>query len=154
MDGAYTYSALIFAFVFIPLVEAFVPQSTDNLSPELAQAKAASRFFDVLLYTNVVIVYGLLYLLLVRVATTSFTTWELVGMIGSIGTVFGACGINVAHELGHKPGKLPQFASKALLLPCLYMHFFIEHNRGHHINVGTPDDPATSRYGENVYTFW
>lgn len=154
MDGPYTYSALIFAFVFIPLVEAFVPQSRKNLSAEDAKAKVDSWFFDVLLYINVVIVYGLLYLLLQRIASTSVSTWELVGMIGSTGTVFGACGINVAHELGHKPGKLPQFAAKALLLPCLYMHFFIEHNRGHHLNVGTPNDPATSRYGETVYAFW
>lgn len=44
--------------------------------------------------------------------------------------------------------------SKALLLTSQYMHFFIEHNRGHHKNVSTPKDPATSRYGEAVYVFW
>jgi alkane 1-monooxygenase len=154
MSGAYTYSALIFAFVLIPLVEAFVPKAQSNLDPEEAKAKVESPFFDLLLYTNVFIVYGLLYLLLNRVTATTLTSFEMIGMVGSIGTVFGACGINVAHELGHKPGRLPQFASKALLLPCLYMHFFIEHNRGHHLNVGTPDDPATSRYGEHVYAFW
>jgi alkane 1-monooxygenase len=34
------------------------------------------------------------------------------------------------------------------------MHFFIEHNRGHHVRVATPEDPATSRYKENFYAFW
>jgi alkane 1-monooxygenase len=34
------------------------------------------------------------------------------------------------------------------------MHFFIEHNRGHHVRVATPEDPATSRKGETFYGFW
>ena len=34
------------------------------------------------------------------------------------------------------------------------MHFYIEHNFGHHINVATPEDPATARYKQNLYSFW
>jgi alkane 1-monooxygenase len=34
------------------------------------------------------------------------------------------------------------------------MHFFIEHNRGHHRYVSTDSDPASSRLGEWVYAFW
>jgi alkane 1-monooxygenase len=34
------------------------------------------------------------------------------------------------------------------------MHFFIEHNRGHHKNVSTDEDPASSRLGETVYSFY
>jgi alkane 1-monooxygenase len=34
------------------------------------------------------------------------------------------------------------------------MHFFIEHNRGHHKNVSTDEDPASSRYGESIYAFF
>jgi alkane 1-monooxygenase len=34
------------------------------------------------------------------------------------------------------------------------MHFFIEHNRGHHKHVSTDLDPASSRYGETVYAFY
>lgn len=154
MDGIYTYSALIFAFICIPLVEAFVPRSRDNLTAKEAKVKTSSLFFDMLLYLNVPIVYALLYLALHRVSNDVLTTGEIIGIVGSVGTVFGACAINVAHELGHKRGQLPQLASKVLLLPCLYMHFFVEHNRGHHLNVGTPEDPATSRYGEHVYRFW
>jgi alkane 1-monooxygenase len=41
-----------------------------------------------------------------------------------------------------------------MLLPALYQHFFIEHNRGHHKNVATDDDPASARLGENLYVFW
>jgi alkane 1-monooxygenase len=34
------------------------------------------------------------------------------------------------------------------------MHFFIEHNFGHHMNVATPEDGATARYNQTVYGFW
>tara|TARA_B100000902_G_C27030391_1_gene774205 strand:+ start:1 stop:723 length:723 start_codon:yes stop_codon:yes gene_type:complete len=63
-------------------------------------------------------------------------------------------GINVGHELGHRKSLLSRTCSKLLYLPCQYMHFFIEHNWGHHINVATPNDPATAKYRQNLYSFW
>ena len=39
-------------------------------------------------------------------------------------------------------------------MPCLYMHFYLEHNFGHHKNVATPLDPATSKLNQTVYHFW
>ena len=81
-------------------------------------------------------------------------TWvTLVGRISAMGLMCGAFGINVAHELGHRSTKHEQWMSKALLLTSLYMHFFIEHNRGHHRNVATPEDPATARKNEWLPTF-
>jgi len=79
---------------------------------------------------------------------------EIAWMTVSVGIIVGSFGINIAHELGHRTNKKEQTLSKILLLPALYMHFFIEHNRGHHLNIGTPEDPATSRLGENVYQFF
>jgi alkane 1-monooxygenase len=43
---------------------------------------------------------------------------------------------------------------KTLFMPCLYMHFYIEHNFGHHINVATPEDGATAKYRQSLYSFW
>ena len=40
----------------------------------------------------------------------------------------------------------------ALALAC-YGHFYVEHNRGHHRDVATPVDPASSRMGESIYRF-
>ena len=31
-------------------------------------------------------------------------------------------------------------------MPCLYMHFYIEHNFGHHLKVATPEDGASAQY--------
>jgi alkane 1-monooxygenase len=68
--------------------------------------------------------------------------------------VCGAFGINVAHELGHRTNKFEQFLAKSLLLTSLYMHFFIEHNKGHHKHVATPNDPSTAKFKQTVYAFW
>ena len=71
-----------------------------------------------------------------------------------MGILCGVYGINVAHELGHSTKKFDQVLAKFLLLSSLYMHFFIEHNFGHHKWVGTHDDAATARKNESVYRFW
>jgi len=61
--------------------------------------------------------------------------------------------INIAHELGHKTRLLEQFLAKLSLAPTFYGHFFVEHNRGHHVRVATPEDPASSRLGESFWQF-
>jgi len=81
-------------------------------------------------------------------------TTTYVGRILSYGIMCGVIGINVAHELGHKVKKLDQFFAKTLLTTTLYTHFYLEHNFGHHKNVGTPEDPSSARRGEWVYGFW
>jgi alkane 1-monooxygenase len=62
--------------------------------------------------------------------------------------------INTAHELGHKKGKLDRWLARISLAPTFYGHFYVEHNRGHHKNVSTPVDPASSRMGETFWAFW
>ena len=71
----------------------------------------------------------------------------------SIGCI-GGIGINTAHELGHKKESHERWLSKIALAQSFYGHFYIEHNRGHHVRVATPEDPASSRLGENFYQFW
>src|ERR1700730_12707879 len=63
----------------------------------------------------------------------------------------GGVGINTAHEMGHKKESLERWLSKITLAQTGYGHFYIEHNRGHHVRVATAGDPASSRFGE---TFW
>ena len=147
------FSGVIIAFVIIPTLELFATGDTENrIAGELSAAKLF--FFDLLLYLNVPLVYGLVYYSGVILYTLSLTTVELVGLVSSLGVILSTCGINVGHELGHRNKNYEQFFSKALLLPNLYLHFFIEHNLGHHKNVATPKDSATARFGENVYAFF
>ncbi|MFL6059664.1 MAG: alkane 1-monooxygenase, partial [Marmoricola sp.] len=78
---------------------------------------------------------------------------DKVGLAISIG-VIGGIGINTAHELGHKREANERWLSKIALAQSFYGHFYIEHNRGHHVRVATPEDPASSRMGETFYQFW
>jgi alkane 1-monooxygenase len=80
-------------------------------------------------------------------------TWDKIGLAVSIGCI-GGIGINTAHELGHKKESHERWLSKVALAPVAYGHFYIEHNRGHHVRVATPEDPASARLGENFYQFW
>ena len=78
---------------------------------------------------------------------------DKVGLAISIGCI-GGIGINTAHELGHKKEANERWLSKIALAQSFYGHFYIEHNRGHHVRVATPEDPASARVGESFYQFW
>ncbi len=151
--GIGSWTTVIYAFVLIPLVEFFVNKSENNFSPEEEENRKSNVFFDFLLHLNLPIIFVLVGCFLSLISNNSFTTSDLIGKVLSVGIVLGS-GINVAHELGHKSKWYEQLTAKAILLPTLYMHFIIEHNRGHHLNIATPEDPASSRKDENVYSFW
>ena len=154
LKGGWLFFTPVYAFVFIPIVEHFLSASTENFSKETKEKRAVSRFFDWMLYANIPIVFGLLIWSFYVVSTVNLSSIELVGLVVSVGMVLTTNGINVAHELGHRQESRERFLSKALLLPCLYMHFYIEHNHSHHLNAATKEDPATARYNQTLYSFW
>jgi len=82
----------------------------------------------------------------------NLSTLEDVGLTLTVAMVSGIA-INTAHELGHKRDSLERWLSKVALAQSGYGHFFIEHNRGHHVRVATPEDPASARLGESFYRF-
>ncbi|WP_299332817.1 alkane 1-monooxygenase [uncultured Psychroserpens sp.] len=152
--GYFSFLTPFYAFVMIPVLELIFPVDTKNLTSEEADHKLKRQIFDWLLYLNLPIVYGLVFFGIYEATTTAMETYELVGVIISVGIVLGVNGINVAHELGHRQQTNERFIGKALLLPAQYMHFYIEHNFGHHLHAATPEDPATARYNQTVYSFW
>ncbi|WP_124979123.1 alkane 1-monooxygenase [Nonlabens xiamenensis] len=148
------YLTPVAIFIFVPIVELWMPSLTKNLSEEERESKVKNKFFDVLLWLNLPIIAGILYYGFYTYSNTAFETYETIGLIASLGILVGSNGINVAHELGHRQDSWERFLGKALLLPSLYMHFYIEHNYHHHLKAATPEDPATARYNENLYAFW
>ncbi|WP_179344611.1 alkane 1-monooxygenase [Winogradskyella ursingii] len=154
LKGNWVWATPFFAFVCIPLLELIFPVDTKNLKPAEASSKLKLKIFDWLLYLNIPIVFGLVIFALVVVSSNNLEASEFVGLILSVGIVLGVNGINVAHELGHRQSTNERFLGKALLLPSYYMHFYIEHNFGHHLHAATPEDPATARYNQSVYSFW
>ncbi|WP_299883612.1 alkane 1-monooxygenase [uncultured Lacinutrix sp.] len=152
--GIYSFLTPVYAFVIIPILELILPIETKNLNKEEVDSKLKRKVFDWLLYLNLPIVFSLVFIALNIVSTNTLLTYEFIGLFFSIGIVLGTNGINVAHELGHRQSTNERFIGKALLLPSFYMHFYIEHNFGHHLHAATPEDPATAKYNQSVYSFW
>ncbi|MEZ4990606.1 MAG: alkane 1-monooxygenase [Saprospiraceae bacterium] len=152
--GIWSLGSIYVGFVIIPFLELFLPGTGQNPSPQEAAIRADRRFFDLLLYLNIPILWGLIAYYFHTIDHRILSTGELIGMTLNVGLVVGTIGINVAHELGHRTRQEEQWMAQFLLLGALYMHFFIEHNRGHHKNVGTDLDPASAKAGETIYAFW
>ena len=152
--GWLTWTPMLYAWVLMPTVELFIRPDNKNLSAAEEELAKKDRVYDYLLYLIVVLQFAALYMFLVSMKNTGLLWWEVAGRICSMGLLCGTFGINVAHELGHRINKYEQVFAKALLLTSLYMHFFIEHNKGHHKNVATPEDPSSARYNEPVFIFY
>ncbi|MBK8611363.1 MAG: alkane 1-monooxygenase [Chitinophagaceae bacterium] len=153
-NGWITFSPLLYAWVLMPLAELFIKPDNKNLGAAEEELVKNDRVYDYLLYGIVVLQFIALYVFLNSMKDTDLHWWEITGRIYSMGLLCGTFGINVAHELGHRTKKYEQYFAKALLLTSLYMHFFIEHNKGHHKHVATPEDPSSARYNEPVFAFY
>ena len=100
-------------------------------------------------------VAGFAVLLVWGMATLASGIFSVAGGLGwvvSIGIV-GGLGINVAHELIHKDDRLETWAGGFLLSLVCYAGFKVEHLRGHHVHVSTPEDASSSRYNQSLYQF-
>ena len=154
VGGPWVYFAVFYAFMLIPGLELFMEGSEENYAKTEEEVLKKDIKFDILVWLIVPVQYIMMWVFLNKVSNPGMPLWERIGMISAFGISCGVFGINVAHELGHRNTWYEQVMSKMLLLTSLYMHFYIEHNRGHHKNVSTDEDPASARRGETLYAFW
>ena len=154
LGGYFSFFTLGYAFILIPILELILNETDRKYSENEKEDRLKNFLFDGMLYLNLPIVFILLSYGLNKLVVNSYQTYEIIGLIFSLGILLATNAINVAHELGHRKNILDRNLSKLLFLPCLYMHFYLEHNLGHHKNVGTQEDPATARYNQNLFHFW
>ncbi len=152
--GLVCWYPLLYVFFFIPLLELFIKADTHNMDTIEESMAKKNVLYDFILYASVIFQYFSLWLFLNTIQEENLSGLDIAGRVASMGLLCGTFGINVAHELGHRVNKLEQFLAKTLLLTSLYMHFFIEHNKGHHKHVATPHDPSTAKYKQSIYAFW
>lgn len=136
----------------VPLLDWLVGADSSNPPESAVASLEADRYYRAILYLFVplqlaVTVYGTWL-----VATTDPSALALFGIIWSVGGMNGIAIVS-AHELGHKKDSRERWLAKLTLAPAAYGHFFVEHNRGHHKNVATPGDPASSMMGESFWRF-
>ena len=149
----------ILLYILLPALDVFFGPDGQNPPDEVMERLENDKYYRYCTYIYIPFQY-----LSVALGAYLFTASNLgwlgfngplswVGKIGvalSVG-VLGGVGINTAHEMGHKKDSLERWLSKITLAQTCYGHFYIEHNRGHHVRVSTPEDPASARFGE---TFW
>ena len=151
----------ILIYILLPILDIFFGPDGQNPPEELMEQLENDRYYRYCTY-----VYIPFQMLSIVFACYLWTANDLswlgidggLGLASKIGLAFsigamGGIGINTAHELGHKKVSLERWLSKITLAQTFYGHFYIEHNRGHHVRVATPEDPASSRFGENFWTF-
>ncbi|WP_045383539.1 alkane 1-monooxygenase, partial [Mycobacterium kyorinense] len=149
----------ILLYVLLPTLDLWVGSDGQNPPDEVMQQLENDRFYRYSVYAYIPFQYAstILGAYLFTASDLSWLGFEgSLSWLGKLGVamtvgVVGGVGINTAHELGHKRDELERWLSKITLAPVCYGHFYIEHNRGHHVRVATPEDPASSRFGE---TFW
>lgn len=131
---------LYLVFVIIPLLEMVVPLPICFLNP---RKKSSSDNFLLHLWYPLEIAMFLLF-----VFTKQFAWQDVMCM-----SLMMALGINVAHELIHKPQEHHRWTGRRLLEFTGYGFWEIQHLLYHHKNVGLPHDPATAPKGMTIYRF-
>jgi alkane 1-monooxygenase len=150
--GAYWYAFVVF-WVVVPALDLLIgPRAQPASANELLRLEA-NPFFRFVLHAWVPLQIGLVVWGAWLVGTRGVTGFDAALFTLSVGLATGGVGITIAHELGHRRAALDRLLSRVLLAAVSYGHFTVEHNRGHHVRVATPEDPASARYGEAFWAF-
>ena len=141
-----------FFYLVAPLLDWWLGEDLSNPPESAVPALDADRYYRWITYLLVPVLWAAFVFSAWFVVRYALPVHGVVAMVLITGSVGGFC-INLGHELGHKNTTLERWLAKIILAPTAYGHFFIEHNRGHHRDVATPADPASSRMGESIYAF-
>lgn len=147
LGGPYVWIGFGSLFLVFPLIEFF------NNKSSFDSAKYNSKWANGSLYLTP-LALTICYFFVLKKALVVTDASETIGIILSAAAVLGGFGITSAHELVHRRAKWQRALGVYNLMLVNFGHWGIEHVFGHHKYVATPDDPATSRKNENVYTFW
>ncbi|KIQ16847.1 alkane 1-monooxygenase [Rhodococcus sp. MEB064] len=156
------WSGALFLYVVVPIADRIIVPFDENPPEELVESLEADFWYRGCVYAYIPMQFvGIVlssYLL-----TADDLSWlglenglsmaSKIGLALTIGLV-GGIGINTAHELGHKKIEWERWLSRIVLAQSFYGHFYVEHNKGHHVRVATPEDPASSRLGETLWQFY
>ena len=141
-----------FVYLIVPALDWLIGHDRSNPPESLVAELESQRWYRWITYAYIPLQYAATVLGAWVAVSTPLAWWEWIGLIATIGIVNGI-GINTAHELGHKREALERWLARITLAPVAYGHFFVEHNRGHHVRAATPEDPASSRLGESFWAF-
>lgn len=143
---------LLINYVLAPVADIVLGADKNNPPTEVVTQLDQDRYYRRLTYLIVPVHVAALFGV-AAYATTQAVSVPGIFALAAMAGLTGGLAINTAHELGHKNSRLEKSLAKLALAVTGYAHFSIDHNRGHHRDVSTPDDPASARMGESFYRF-
>ena len=143
---------LALAYGGIPLLDVAVGRDLNNPPEEVVPLLEADPYYRWATYAIVPVLWTAFLGNAWFVGTRDLPWPAVLAIALNIGVLCGFA-INLGHELGHKKTKLERNLASVVLAMGAYGHFAIEHNRGHHRHVATPEDSASARMGETLYAF-
>ncbi|MEZ5145304.1 MAG: alkane 1-monooxygenase [Acidimicrobiales bacterium] len=147
------YLGPMWILVGVPLLDALVGVDRSNPPEWAVDDLSNDRYYRILTYLYLPLQYAGYVFGAYLVTRGDLSLFSAIGLTLTVGAV-GGIGIANAHEMGHKRDKLERWLAKVVLAQSCYGHFEIEHNRGHHARVATPEDPASARFGESFWVFF
>jgi alkane 1-monooxygenase len=150
--GVFWFYGPFLVYGIFPLLDVVVGTDAENPPDSVVKWLEQDRYYRWCTYLYIPLQYAGLVFACWEWAHGGLSLVEQLGLALTMSMVSGIA-INTAHELGHKRASLEKWLSKVALAQSGYGHFFIEHNRGHHVRVATPEDPASARLGESFWAF-
>lgn len=152
--GREAWLLLPFVLIYVvgPALDWLFGEDPSNPPEAVVPMLEADRYYRWLTWATVPLHFVTLVGCAWWAATQDLSWWAFAATAVSAGLASGL-GINTGHELGHKHTAVERWLAKLVLAVPVYGHFRVEHNRGHHRHVATPDDPASARMGESIYRF-
>jgi alkane 1-monooxygenase len=146
------FAPTLILYGLVPLLDLMIGEDTSNPAETDVPQLEADHYYRWIVYLSLPLLWGTLIFCGWYAVNTDLSWYGYLGLAMAAGWTAGA-GINAGHELGHKKSATERWLAKLALAPAAYGHFNIEHNRGHHRDVATPEDPVSSRLGESYYRF-
>jgi alkane 1-monooxygenase len=150
--GVLWFYGPVLIFGVFPLLDMLAGLDASNPPDSVIKWLEQDRYYRWCTYLFLPLQYAGLIFACWMWSNGDLSVFESIGLALTVAMVAGVA-INTAHELGHKRASSERWLSKVALAQTGYGHFFVEHNRGHHVRVATPEDPASARMGESFYEF-
>jgi alkane 1-monooxygenase len=151
-SGLFWWLGPLVSFGLVPFVDLAIGKDAANPPDAAVDRLEADPYYRWCVYLFLPLQLASLVFAVWMWAHGDLATVEKLGLAFTVAMVAGIS-INTAHELGHKRSAYERWLSKLALAQTGYGHFFVEHNRGHHVRVATPEDPASARLGESFWEF-
>jgi alkane 1-monooxygenase len=150
--GVFWWFGPVVVFMIIPFLDQAIGKDSSNPPDSAIKYLEQDRYYRWCTYAFLPLQFASLAFACAQWSSGGLSLLESLGLAMTVAMV-GGIAINTAHELGHKTKRYEKWLAKVALAQTGYGHFFIEHNRGHHVRVATPEDPASSRLGESFWEF-